>query len=139
MAGPDSPIEGRTRVVLGRVVRRRSGQLVSRRRTFRSARSGCSASKAERRSTPGLSIDQLPAYGGDRLVIVGELPISTRDDEDCKRVFEDLEEDLDERQIWFPIIRAFNDQLEIWPVPEPRSVHARGNRAVLQPSSQSIK
>jgi hypothetical protein len=67
----------------------------------------------------GLSIDQLPAYGGDRLVIVGELPISTRDDEDCKRVFEDLEEDLDERQIWFPIIRAFNDQLEIGPSPNP--------------------
>jgi hypothetical protein len=67
----------------------------------------------------GLSIDQLQGYGGDRLVIVGELPPSTRDDEDCKRVFEDLRDDLDDRQIWFPIIRAFNDQLEIGPSPNP--------------------
>ena len=66
-----------------------------------------------------LSIDQLGTYGGDRLVIVGELPLSTQDDEDCLRVFEDLEDDLDERQIWFPIIRAFNDELEIGPSPDP--------------------
>jgi len=66
-----------------------------------------------------LSIEQLPAYGGDRLVIVGELPISTREDVDCMRLFEDLRDDLDDRQIWFPIIRAFDDQLEIGPSPNP--------------------
>jgi hypothetical protein len=76
----------------------------------------------EQDGTPGdsgLSIDELQAYGGDRLVIIGELPPSTRDDDDCKRQFEDLLDDIDDRQVWFPIIRAFNEQLEIGPSPNP--------------------
>ncbi len=52
------------------------------------------------------------SYVGDRLLITGELPPSTRDDPDCED-FQDLMEDLDERQVWFPILRAFNDELEI--------------------------
>jgi len=52
------------------------------------------------------------SYVGDRLVITGDLPPSTRDDLDCED-FQDLMEDLDERQVWFPILRAFNDELEI--------------------------
>jgi hypothetical protein len=67
----------------------------------------------------GFSIDLLPSYVGDRLVIVGELPPSTRDDEDCQREFEDLLDDVDQRQVWFPIVRAFDDQLEIGPSPNP--------------------
>ena len=70
-------------------------------------------------SDTGLSIDQLPGYVGDRLVIVGELPPSTAEDEQCQSEFEDLRDDIDERQIWFPIVRAFNDQLEIGPSPNP--------------------
>lgn len=75
----------------------------------------------EQNGTPegtGLSIDALRAYGGDRLVITGELPPSTQDDEACKSEFEDLLEDIDDRQVWFPILRAFNDQLEIGEAPE---------------------
>jgi hypothetical protein len=67
-----------------------------------------------------LSIDRLSSYGGDRVVIVGELPPNTRDDEDCKD-FEDLLDDVDDRQIWFPIVRAFNNQLEIGPSPNPNN------------------
>lgn len=52
------------------------------------------------------------SYAGDRLVITGELPPSTRDDTNCED-FEDLMDDLDERQVWFPILRAFNNELEI--------------------------
>jgi hypothetical protein len=59
-----------------------------------------------------LSIDHLASYGGDRLLIVGELPPSTRDDPECKD-FEDLREDIDRFPVWFPIIDAFNDQLRI--------------------------
>ncbi|KPK51481.1 MAG: hypothetical protein AMJ63_12355 [Myxococcales bacterium SG8_38_1] len=65
----------------------------------------------------GLSVDALETYGGDRLVITGELPPNTKDDEACKQEFEDLLEDIDDRQVWFPIIDAFNDQLEIGPSP----------------------
>ena len=65
----------------------------------------------------GLSIDELESYVGDRLVIVGELPPNTRDLETCSQEFEDLAEDVDNRQVWFPIIRAFDDQLEIGPSP----------------------
>ncbi len=52
------------------------------------------------------------SYVGDRLVITGELPPSTRDDPECQD-FQDLMDDLDERQVWFPIRRAFNNELEI--------------------------
>jgi hypothetical protein len=65
-----------------------------------------------------LSIDLVESYGGDRVVIVGELPPNTRDDPNCKD-FKDLREDIDDFQIWFPIIRAFNNQLEIGPSPNP--------------------
>jgi hypothetical protein len=61
-----------------------------------------------------LSIELLASYGGDRLVITGELPPSTRDDPRCEG-FTELEEDIDERQVWFPIVRAFDDELEIGP------------------------
>jgi hypothetical protein len=52
------------------------------------------------------------SYVGDRLVITGDLPPSTRNDPACED-FQDLMEDLDERQVWFPILRAFNNELEI--------------------------
>ncbi len=52
------------------------------------------------------------SYLGDRLVITGELPPITRDDPACEE-FQDLRDDLDERQVWFPILRAFNQELEI--------------------------
>ena len=67
----------------------------------------------------GLSIDALSTYVGDRLLIVGELPPSTRDNPRCAN-FVDLEEDLDQFQVWFPILRAFNDELEIGPSPNNR-------------------
>lgn len=75
----------------------------------------------EQTGTPegtGLSIDELSAYGGDRIVITGELPPSTEDEPACES-FRDLLEDIDDRQVWFPIIRAFDDQLEIGPSPNP--------------------
>jgi hypothetical protein len=56
--------------------------------------------------------DLVESYVGDRLVITGDLPPSTRDDPDCKD-FQDLMDDLDERQVWFPIVRAFDHELEI--------------------------
>jgi hypothetical protein len=65
-----------------------------------------------------LSIDALSTYVGDRLLIVGELPPSTRDDPLCAN-FVNLEEDIDQFQVWFPILRAFNDELEIGPSPNP--------------------
>jgi hypothetical protein len=52
------------------------------------------------------------SYVGDRLVITGDLPPSTREDPDCED-FQDLMDELDERQVWFPILRAFNNELEI--------------------------
>jgi hypothetical protein len=66
-------------------------------------------------SDSGLSIDALGSYGGDRLVITGELPPNTRDREECRSEFEDLLEDIDDRQVWFPIIEAYDDQLKIGP------------------------
>lgn len=65
-----------------------------------------------------LSIEHLDSYGGDRVLIVGELPPNTRDDPDCEQ-FTDLREDIDDFPVWFPIIRAFNDELEIGPSPNP--------------------
>lgn len=67
-------------------------------------------------SDTGLSIDQLAGYAGDRLVITGELPPNTEDDPNCEQ-FVDLLEDIDDRQVWFPIRRAFNDELQIGPAP----------------------
>jgi len=58
------------------------------------------------------------SYVGDRLLITGELPPSTRDEPACES-FLDLEDEIDERPVWFPIERAFNDQLEIGPSPNP--------------------
>jgi hypothetical protein len=65
-----------------------------------------------------LSIDLVDSYGGDRVLITGELPPNTRDDPNCKQ-FEELKEDIDDFPVWFPIIRAFNNQLEIGPSPNP--------------------
>ncbi len=66
----------------------------------------------------GLSIDRLPVYQGDRLLITGELPLDKREDPDCER-FTDLEDDIDSSPVWFPIIDAYEDQLEIGPSPNP--------------------
>jgi hypothetical protein len=66
----------------------------------------------------GLSIELLNSYDGDRLLITGELPPNTRDDPDCEP-FLDLKDDIDDSPVWFPIVRAFNDQLEIGPSPNP--------------------
>jgi hypothetical protein len=65
-----------------------------------------------------LSIDLLESYGGDRVFIVGELPPNTRDTPGCEK-FEDLRDDIDDFPVWFPVVRAFNDQLEIGPSPNP--------------------
>ena len=65
-----------------------------------------------------LSIDLLESYGGDRVFIVGELPPNTRDTPGCEK-FEDLRDDIDDFPVWFPIERAFNDQLKIGPSPNP--------------------
>jgi len=61
-----------------------------------------------------LSIDHVESYGGDRVLIGGDLPPSTRDDPNCEK-FEDLRDDIDDFPVWFPILRAFDDQLEIGP------------------------
>ncbi|MGB3052105.1 MAG: hypothetical protein WBB42_13965 [Polyangiales bacterium] len=54
----------------------------------------------------------LETYLGDRLLITGDLPPSTRDEPSCKD-FEDLADDIDDSPVWFPILRAFNHELEI--------------------------
>ena len=64
------------------------------------------------------SIDLVESYGGDRVLIVGELPPSTRQDPNCEK-FDDLLDDIDDFPVWFPIVRAFNDQLEIGESPNP--------------------
>jgi hypothetical protein len=61
-----------------------------------------------------LSIDLVESYDGDRVLIVGELPPNTRDNPACEK-FEDLRDDIDDFPVWFPIERAYNDQLEIGP------------------------
>ncbi|KPK14301.1 MAG: hypothetical protein AMJ62_13235 [Myxococcales bacterium SG8_38] len=66
----------------------------------------------------GLSIDRLPAYGGDRLLITGELPFDRREDPRCEQ-FVDLRDEIDDFPVWFPIINAYDDQLEIGPSPNP--------------------
>ncbi len=58
------------------------------------------------------------SYGGDRLLITGELPPNRRDDTDCQE-FEDVPDEIDDFPVWFPIVRAFNDQLEIGESPDP--------------------
>ncbi len=57
-------------------------------------------------------------YVGDRLLIVGIPPASRRDDPACLE-FEDVPDEIEDLPIWFPIVRAFNDQLEIGPSPNP--------------------
>ena len=66
----------------------------------------------------GLSIDLLDSYGGDRVLITGELPPNTRDEPECDK-FDDLKDDIEDFPVWFPIVRAFNNQLEIGPSPNP--------------------
>ncbi len=65
-----------------------------------------------------LSIDHLDSYGGDRVLIIGDLPPNTRAEPSCEP-FIDLRDNIDDFPVWFPIIRAFNDQLEIGPSPNP--------------------
>ena len=60
--------------------------------------------------------DLVESYPGDRLLITGDLPPSTRDEPDCED-FVDLKEDIEDRPVWFPILAAFNDELEIGPAP----------------------
>jgi hypothetical protein len=68
--------------------------------------------------------DLVESYAGDRLVITGDLPPSTRDDPACQD-FQDLMDDLDDRQVWFPILRAFNHELEIGDSANPNRSLAR--------------
>jgi hypothetical protein len=65
-----------------------------------------------------LGIDHLDSYGGDRVLIIGDLPPNTRAEPSCEP-FIDLRDNIDDFPVWFPIIRAFNDQLEIGPSPNP--------------------
>ena len=69
-------------------------------------------------SDSNLSIDHLDSYGGDRVLIIGDLPPNTRAEPSCEP-FIDLRDNIDDFPVWFPIIRAFNDQLEIGPSPNP--------------------
>lgn len=66
----------------------------------------------------GLSIDQLPGYGGDRLLITGDLPLNRRDDPLCER-YANLPDEIDNFPVWFPIVNAYQDQLQIGPSPNP--------------------
>ncbi len=65
-----------------------------------------------------LSIDHLASYEGDRVLIVGELPPSTRNSPRCEE-FGDLREDIDDFPVWFPIVEAYNDQLKVGRSPNP--------------------
>ncbi|MGB5548430.1 MAG: hypothetical protein WBM74_17765, partial [Polyangiales bacterium] len=60
--------------------------------------------------------DLVESYPGDRLLITGDLPPSTRDEPACED-FVDLKEDIEDRPVWFPILGAFNNELEIGPAP----------------------
>ena len=66
----------------------------------------------------GADAAPVQSYAGDRLLITGELPPSTRDEPACEE-FQDLKDDIDDLPVWFPVKRAFNDQLEIGPSPNP--------------------
>lgn len=66
----------------------------------------------------GLSIDRLAAYVGDRLLITGDLPLDRRTDPSCEQ-FIDLRDEIDNFPVWFPIVNAYDDQLEIGPSPNP--------------------
>jgi hypothetical protein len=70
-------------------------------------------------SDKDLSIEHLTSYVGDRLLITGELPPSTLTDPNCE-AFTDLKNDIENSPVWFPILTAFNDQLEIGPSPNPK-------------------
>ncbi|MGD8825501.1 MAG: hypothetical protein PVI24_11000, partial [Myxococcales bacterium] len=74
-----------------------------------------------------LSIDQLPGYGGDRLLITGELPLGRRDDPVCAR-YANLAEEIDNFPVWFPIINAYQDQLQIGSSPNPNRYTLEGIR-----------
>jgi hypothetical protein len=65
-----------------------------------------------------LSIDRLNEYGGDRLLITGELPPDREEDPACEK-FIDLPDNIEDAPVWFPIVRAFDDQLEIGSSPNP--------------------
>lgn len=65
-----------------------------------------------------LSIDRLSSYAGDRLLITGELPLDRREDPACQRYVE-LPDQIEDFPVWFPILDAYQDQLEIGPSPNP--------------------
>jgi len=66
----------------------------------------------------GVSLENVD-YGGDRVLVTGELPPESRNDPDCM-VFEDVPDEIEDAPVWFPIVRAFDDQLEIGPAPPNR-------------------
>ncbi len=57
-------------------------------------------------------------YRGDRVLITGELPPNRMNDPDCEK-FQDVPDEIDDSPVWFPIVRAFNDELEIGESPNP--------------------
>lgn len=59
-------------------------------------------------------------YAGDRLLIAGPLPnVASSDESFCDSLFGDIEDEIDDLPVWFPILRAFNDELELGPSPNP--------------------
>lgn len=82
----------------------------------------CRVGVLGRQEGPGmgsdLSIDLVDSYGGDRVLITGDLPPNTRDDPACEK-FIDLRDEIDDFPVWFPILEAFNDQLRIGSSPNP--------------------
>jgi hypothetical protein len=78
-------------------------------------------------SETDLSIERLPGYGGDRLLITGELPLDRRQDVSCER-YANLAEEIDDFPVWFPILNAYQDQLEIGPSPNPNRYTLEGIR-----------
>ncbi|MGB5812840.1 MAG: hypothetical protein WBG86_20060, partial [Polyangiales bacterium] len=58
-------------------------------------------------------------YGGDRLLITGELAPAQLEDPICEQIFGDIEDEIDDFPVWFPIIRAFEDELELGRSPNP--------------------
>ncbi|MEM9730452.1 MAG: hypothetical protein AAF997_17865, partial [Myxococcota bacterium] len=71
---------------------------------------------------PELAADAPPntEYSGDRLLITGPLPnIASSEDPECESLFEDIEDEIEDFPVWFPIVRAFNNELELGPSPNP--------------------
>ncbi|MEM7436988.1 MAG: hypothetical protein AAF436_17670, partial [Myxococcota bacterium] len=58
-------------------------------------------------------------YEGDRLFITGELPVATEADTFCDQLFGDVPDEIDDLPVWFPIVQAFDNEVEIGPSPNP--------------------